>query len=115
VESGFRPPCLMPGWAHVLRDRSRDVPAHPLDRFRRRRAGEPGAPPSTPGSSALCPPTPARSLGPNPVGLAITGLAQLARWPRHRSARDRPRLAPPGLPALLALAVPREPGGAAAD
>ena len=57
------------------------------------------------GSSAVRRPTPAVSLGPDPLGLAVTPVDGLAAQSRHRSARHRPRLAPPRLPALLALEV----------
>jgi transposase len=55
-------------------------------------------------------------MGPDPLGLALTPLDRLALVSCHRAARHRPRLAPPRLPAVLALegqATPdglREPG-----
>jgi hypothetical protein len=66
--------------------------------------------PPTRGASALCPPTPARSLGPDPLGLAVPPLDGVALQSRHRSACDRPRLAPPRLSALLAMAIQGERG-----
>src|SRR5262245_32024140 len=42
----------------------------------------------------------------NLLGLPLTPLGELAGLPPHYSARDRPCLAPPRLPALLALEVP---------
>ena len=56
-------------------------------------------------------PTPAVSLGPGLLGLAVTRVDGVALQSRHRSARHRPGLAPPRLPALLALEVHRQPGG----
>ena len=44
-------------------------------------------------------------MGPDPLGLAVPRLDRLALQPRHRATRHRPRLAPPRLPALLALEV----------
>ena len=43
------------------------------------------------------------------LGRALTAVGRLAGQPPHRSARDRPCLAPPRLPALLALEVPSPP------
>jgi hypothetical protein len=44
-------------------------------------------------------------MGPDPLGLAVPRLDRLALQPRHRATRHRPRLAPPRLPALLAVEV----------
>jgi hypothetical protein len=56
---------------------------------------------------------PAPPAGPTLLGEALTAVGRLAD-PRHCSARDRPRLAPPGLPALLALEVPAPLNGSPA-
>jgi hypothetical protein len=48
--------------------------------------------------------------GPDPLGLALTPLDRLALESCHRSARHRPRLAPPRLPAVLALEGQETPG-----
>jgi hypothetical protein len=52
---------------------------------------------------------PARSMGPDPLGLALTPVDRLALESCHRSARHRARLAPPRLPALLAMEVQETP------
>jgi hypothetical protein len=49
---------------------------------------------------------PGSTAGPALLGRALTAVGRLAGQPRHYSARDGPRLAPPGLPTLLALEVP---------
>src|SRR5262245_29727310 len=105
----------MPGCLNALRGRSRDVPARRVLRVGDHRPRESRAPPPTRGASALGPPTPARSLGPDPLGLAVPPLDGVALQSRHRAARHRPGLAPPRLSALLALPIYREPGGSAAD
>src|SRR5262245_32552020 len=61
---------------------------------------------STGGAPAISRSPPAPSMGPPRLGRALTAVGGLAIHPRHCSARNRPRLAPPGLPTLLALEVP---------
>ncbi len=57
-------------------------------------------------------PTPAGSMGPNPLGLAVTRVGDLADQSRHRAARHRYGVAPPRLPALLAVEVQAKPSRA---
>ena len=104
-------PCLMPGCSDATRHRSLDLPACPLHRGCRRRAREPGAPPSTPGPPAVRPPTTPLAMGPGPLGLAVPGLGALAVQSRHRATRHGAGLAPPRLPALLAPEVQSQAGG----
>ena len=54
-------------------------------------------------------PTTPITMGSDPLGLAVPRLGGVAVQPGHRAARHRSGLAPPRLPALLALAVLREP------
>src|SRR5262249_55843987 len=61
-------------------------------------------------ASLVCPPTPPVAGGPHPLGLAIARLGRVAVLPGHRAARHRPCLAPPRLPALLAMEVQAERG-----
>jgi hypothetical protein len=75
------------------------------------RPGERGAAPSTPGPPAVGGPTPAGSVGPRLLGLAVTPVGELAVQSRHRATGHGAGLAPPRLPALLALEVPAQPGG----
>ncbi len=49
-------------------------------------------------------------MGSDPLALALTPVDRLALESCHRSARDRPRLAPPRLPALLAMEIHAKPG-----
>jgi len=58
--------------------------------------------------------TPAPPAAPDLLGRALTAVGGLAIQPRHGPARDRPRLAPPRLPALLALEVPAPLSGSPA-
>ena len=69
---------------------------------------------STGGATAISRSPPAPSVGPPRLDRALTAVGGLAVHPRHRSARDRPRLAPPGLPTLLALEVPAPHSGSPA-
>jgi hypothetical protein len=69
---------------------------------------------STGGAPAISSSPPAPSVGPPRLGRALTAVGGLAVHPRHCSARDRPRLAPPGLPTLLALEVPAPISGSPA-
>src|SRR5262249_56145130 len=105
VESGVQTVMPDAGVPNARRGRSRDVPARRVLRVGDHRPRKSRTPPPTRGASTLCPPTPARSLGPDPLGLAVPPLDGLALQSRHRSARDRPCLAPPRFSALLAPAV----------
>src|SRR5215831_5687392 len=99
----------MPGWPHVSRDRCLDLPPCLAPRLGGHRPREPRAPPSTPGPPALRSPTTPHAAGPRPLGLAEPGLGGLAFPSRHRAAGDGAGVAPPRLPALLAVEVQPEP------
>jgi hypothetical protein len=91
--------------------RARGTAGRRSDRCCRRRPREPRAPPSPRGPSAVTAPTAPVAVGSDPLrrgGLRVDGLAF---QPRRRSARDGSRLAPPGLPALLAMEVQANPLG----
>ena len=98
-------PCRKPGCADDIRDRAVDAPPRLAPWVDDHRPREPRTPPSTPRPSAIRGPTPSVAMGPDPLGLAVPPLDRLARQPRHRPTRHRPRLAPPRLPALLAVEV----------
>ena len=55
-------------------------------------------------------PTPSGSVGPGLLGLAVPPLGELAVQSRHRAARHGSGVAPPRLPALLAVEVQAQPG-----
>src|SRR4029453_15742026 len=93
----------MPGSPDDLRHWSLDLSPRLVPRAGGRRPRESRPPPPTAGSSAIRHPTPALSLGSGALGLAVAPVDGLAPQSHHRSARDGPRLAPPRLPALLAL------------
>src|SRR5262245_12876064 len=59
-------------------------------------------------------PTTPSGVGPGPLGLAVAPVGGVAPQSCHRPTGHRARLAPPRLPALLALAVHSEPGRPAA-
>src|SRR6516162_50613 len=103
-------PCLMPRGPHVACGRCLDVSPRLALRVDGHRPREPRTPPSTPGPPALRSPTTPRAVGTGPLGLAVPGLGGLAIQSRHRAAGDGARVAPPRLPALLALEVRAEPG-----
>src|SRR2546427_10358014 len=77
----------------------------PPRQLSRRLAGECRPPSSTGGAAAISRSPPAPTPGPALLGSALTAVGRLAGQPPHCSARDRPCLAPPRLPALLALEV----------
>jgi hypothetical protein len=98
------------GVPHALRARSLDAPPRLAVRVDDHRPREPRAPPSTPGPPAVRGSTTPVTLGPNLLGLAVPPLGGLADHSRHRPARHRSGVAPPRLPALLALEVPSQAG-----
>jgi hypothetical protein len=100
-----QPACLVSESAHDPRPRVLNLSSRPTLRVGGHRPGEPGAAPSTGRPPAIRLPAASSAGGPGPLGLAIPGLGGVAVESCHRTARDRPRLAPPRFPALLAMEV----------
>src|SRR5438270_10947974 len=75
--------------------------------------GEPGPPPAARGPAPVGPPAPPPAVGPRVLGLAVALLGRLEGRPGHRLPGHGRRLAPPGVPPVLALEVAR-PARAAA-
>ena len=92
------------------RDRSLDLRARLSYRVRRHRPREPRAAPSTPGPPAVRAPTTSVTAGTESSGSGCPRLGGLAVQSRHRAARHGSGVAPPRLPALLAVEVQAEPG-----
>src|SRR5262249_11681729 len=92
--------------------RSLDFSARPCRRRRGRQPRERRPAVSTGRAAAIGPPPQGLPVGVGStlLGLALTPLDRLAVDLGHRPARDSPRVASPGLSALLALEVP-EPTG----
>ena len=86
----------------------------PPRQLNRCRAGECRPPSSTGGAATISWPAPAPLPGPALLGWALTAVGRVAGHPPHCPTRDRPRLAPGRLPALLALEVPAPLSGSPA-
>src|SRR5438094_130116 len=86
----------------------------PPRQLSRRRAEECRPPSSTGGAAAISRPAPAPLPGPALLGWALTAVGRVAGHPPHCPTRDRPRLAPGRLSALLALEVPAPLSGSPA-
>src|SRR6516165_12621001 len=100
----------MPRCLNACRDRSLDRPPCLALRVDGHRPRESGAATSTGRPAWPRAPTPALALGSDPLGVAVAGVGELAIQSRHRAAGHGARLAPPRLPALLAVEVEDRPG-----
>src|SRR5439155_7372180 len=97
---GDQHPSLLAGSCDDPRARRLDLPPHPSRQLRRSHNRERRPALSTGGPAAISRSTSAPAPGPYLLDLALTPLGGLAGQPRHCPARNRPRLAPPRLPAL---------------
>jgi hypothetical protein len=100
----------MPGCRDDARDGVLDLPPRRVLRVGGDRPGERGAAPSTPRPPAIGGSTTPVSVGSGLLGLAVTALGKVAVQSRHCPARHRSGVAPPRLPALLAVEVQAKPG-----
>ena len=111
---GAQPSSLTIGSRDDPRPRCLGLRPRPPRQLNRCRAGECRPPSSTGGAATISWPAPAPLPGPALLGWALTAVGRVAGHPPHCPTRDRPRLAPGRLPALLALEVPAPLSGSPA-